>query len=180
MRAVVLAVGVLLAGVAEAGQWLDADLPEIPSCPIGDFRAKLTALDAACCTDDGACAAGAVLPSACSPACGGKFVPLYAKCNRTMTQLLDGMDGITDGVADSVESLRRACLALPAYVIVDEMIRMRDEDGCTIEGDGVGEQGVQQVDTSGCVDGELASNHTASGSPWIPGTFSNLSLRPAV
>ena len=74
MRAVVLAVGVLLAGVAEAGQWLDADLPEIPSCPIGDFRAKLTALDAACCTDDGACAAGAVLPSACSPACGGKFV----------------------------------------------------------------------------------------------------------
>ena len=77
------------------------------------------------------------------------------------------MDGVTDGVADSVESLRRACLALPADVIVDEMIRMHDEDGCTIEGDGVGEQVVQQVDTSGCVDGELTNIRTASDSPWI-------------
>ena len=68
-----------------------------------------------------------------------------------MTQLLDGMDGATDGVAHVVEDLRTACLALSPSDIIDTMIRLEDEEGCTIEGDGVGEQAVHQV-TGGCTD----------------------------
>jgi len=85
-----------LAGLAGAsGQWLGHDMPDSDACPIGDFRAKLTEVDALCCGGPGGCtdlalAARAGWPT--SPRCGGKFITLYAACNRTMTQLLDGMD----------------------------------------------------------------------------------------
>ena len=39
-----------------------------------------------------------------------------------MTQLLDRMDGIADGVAQTVENVRGACLGLSSTAIIDEMI----------------------------------------------------------
>lgn len=139
-----------LAGLAGAsGQWLGHDMPDSDACPIGDFRAKLIEVDALCCSGPGGCAGGSVTPS---PRCGGKFISLYAACNRTMTQLLDGMDvgsqrhssrtsfgcdvymlmadrlwlqGATDGTAHTVEDLRRACLALPADQAVQQAICCR-------------------------------------------------------
>ena len=70
--------------------------------------------------------------------CGAVFLSLYSTCNHTMTQLLDGMDGATDGVASVVADLRDSCLGTQPPQIIEELIRMRDEDGCTIHGDGVG------------------------------------------
>jgi hypothetical protein len=134
---------------AVVGPWLGTDLPDTVECPIADFRAKLAAVDTECCPGAGQCSGGG--SSECSLHCAGKFLPLYASCNRTMTQLLDGMDGITDGVAQNVENMRGACLALSSTAIIDEMIRMRDEDGCTIHGNGVGEQTVVTT-PDGCAD----------------------------
>ena len=83
--------------------------------------------------------------------CAAKLLPLYSTCNHTMTQLLDAMDGATDGVAQIVENMRGTCLTVPSTSIIDEMIRMRDEDGCTINGNGVGEQAVV-TQSDGCSD----------------------------
>jgi hypothetical protein len=72
-----------------SGLWLGRDMPDSDTCPIGDFRAKLIKVDAYCCGAAAGCTGGDFTPSA---RCAGTFVSLYATCNRTMTQLLDGMD----------------------------------------------------------------------------------------
>ena len=114
--------------------WLQPHLPDSAACPIGDFRARLTAVDEACCAE-GQCVDGV---NECSMHCGAVFLSLYSTCNHTMTQLLDGMDGATDGVASVVADLHDSCLGTQPPQIIEELIRMRDEDGCTIHGDGVG------------------------------------------
>ena len=136
---------------AASGPWLGSDMPDSVECPIADFRAKLVAVDAACCVEPGSCSGPDAGGGQCSLHCAAKLLPLYATCNRTMTQLLDAADGVADGVAQIVETMRGACLSVPATSIIDEMIRMRDEDGCTIHGDGVGEQIVVTA-PNGCSD----------------------------
>jgi hypothetical protein len=133
------------------GPWLGTDMPDSAECPIADFRAKLVAVDAACCAEPGSCSGPDAGAGACALGCAAKLLPLYSTCNRTMTQLLDDMDGVTDGVAQIVETMRGACLSVPSTSIIDEMIRMRDEDGCTIHGDGVGEEVVVTA-PNGCSD----------------------------
>ena len=132
-----------------AAPWLQPHLPDSADCPIGDFRAKLTAVDEACCAG-GQCVAQGV--TECSVQCGGKFLALYSTCNATMTQLLDGVDGELDGVAAVVEDLRTRCLAIPVTDIIAELIRMRNEDSCTIDGDGIGEQQVHVRAPGECID----------------------------
>jgi hypothetical protein len=136
---------------AVMGPWLGTDMPDSAECPIADFRAKLVAVDAACCAEPGSCSGPDAGAGACALGCAAKLLPLYSTCNRTMTQLLDDMDGVTDGVAQIVETMRGACLSVPSTSIIDEMIRMRDEDGCTIHGDGVGEEVVVTA-PNGCSD----------------------------
>eukprot|EP01043_Picozoa_sp_COSAG02_P018157 COSAG02_NODE_841_length_16613_cov_61.635703_3_plen_577_part_00 len=134
-----------------ASPWLGTDMPDSTECPIADFRAKLVAVDAACCVVHGSCSGPTAGGGECNLHCAAKLLPLYATCNHTMTQLLDAMDGVADGVAQIVETMRGACLTVPSTSIIDEMIRMRNEDGCTIEGNGVGEQVVVTA-PNGCTD----------------------------
>lgn len=133
------------------GPWLGTDMPDSAECPIADFRAKLVAVDTACCAEPGSCSGPNAGGGECNLHCAAKLLPLYATCNRTMTQLLDAMDGVADGVAQIVETMRGSCLAVPSASIIDEMIRMRDEDGCTINGNGIGEQVVVAA-PNGCSD----------------------------
>eukprot|EP01043_Picozoa_sp_COSAG02_P009038 COSAG02_NODE_300_length_25279_cov_159.676529_19_plen_542_part_00 len=133
------------------GPWLGTDMPDSTECPIADFRAKLVAVDAACCAEPGSCSGPNAGDGQCNLHCAAKLLPLYTTCNHTMTQLLDAMDGTTDGVAQIVETIRGSCLTVPSTSIIDEMIRMRDEDGCTINGNGVGEQVVVAA-PNGCSD----------------------------
>ena len=134
-----------------SGPWLGNDMPDSVECPIADFRAKLVAVDAVCCAEPGSCSGPDAGGGQCNLHCAAKLLPLYATCNRTMTQLLDAADGVADGVAQIVETMRGACLSIPSTSIIDEMIRMRDVDGCTIHGNGVGEQVVVTA-PNGCSD----------------------------
>lgn len=136
---------------AAVGPWLGTDMPDSAECPIADFRAKLMGVDAACCVNPSSCSGPDAGAGQCDLHCAAKLLPLYATCNHTITQLLDAMDGVTDGVAQTVESMRSSCLSIPSTAIIDEMIRMRDEDGCTIHGNGVGEQ-VVVTSPNGCAD----------------------------
>ena len=145
-----------------APPWLQPHLPDSADCPIGDFRARLTAVDEACCAG-GQCVAQGITD--CSVQCGGKFLALYSTCNATMNQLLDGVDGELDGVAAVVEDLRTECLATPVPDIIAELIRMRDEDGCTIDGDGIGEEEVHARAPDECDDsgGDVLCGLIAAG-----------------
>jgi hypothetical protein len=46
-----------------------------------------------------------------------------------MNQLLDGMDGVTDGQSAVISALRTQCLSIPAPTLLDELNRMRDAAG---------------------------------------------------
>jgi hypothetical protein len=126
------------------GAWLDASL----DCSLAQLKVSSAAVDAACCPEDGDCADGSG-PGACTAECGGKLLSMIGSCPATLNLVFDGLgDGIYDGSAQTILNQRDDCLTLPASDVV-EAIKEKQEAGCTLEVEGVGET---QVDNTACTD----------------------------
>ena len=119
------------------GGWLDTAF----DCSLAQLKAHASEVDTTCCTDEsGNCADGP--PSRCLPECGGKLLSMYVACSTTLNLVFDGIgDGVYDGTALMLFSMRSSCLQLPAGDVI-EAIQDKIDAGCTLQVEGVGETAV--------------------------------------
>ncbi len=131
------------------GAWLDSRL----DCSLAQLKVSSAAVDTACCPPPGSleeadCVNGSG-PGTCTADCGGKLLSMISSCPQTLNLVFDGLgDGVYDGTAQTILDQRDECLALPAEDVV-AAIKEKQEAGCTLQVEGVGET---QVDNTGCDD----------------------------
>ena len=117
-----LAVGTLRA----AGQGI-GDLPDAPGCDLSALSAKIDTVNSLCCVD-------AVLVTAtvcrCTIDCAEDLLPLMNSCRPYLDALLDMDDGVRDGVAGQLDSLKDQCLALPISDVLGQLGALKDAGTC--------------------------------------------------
>ena len=141
-------------------QWLtSAHATSERTCPLNEFRARVSGLDSACC-DSSTCgqinATG--VPLQCRAMCAAVLADMRADCDVTFSSVFDGIDGEEDDSALAVTDLQTLCDSVPVTSIFVEMGRLQDTHCDLFDADGVGELVVTDAtNSSGCVDTGPAS-----------------------
>ena len=124
------------------------NLPSAGHCNLATLSARVSALQARCCSagegggGGGGCA-GTI-------ACASALLPLLDDCRPTLDIMLDMNDGVRDGTAAQLDDLNAQCLAIPSAEVLTELKSMHDAGTCSNELlDGVART---DVGTAPCVD----------------------------
>eukprot|EP01052_Picozoa_sp_SAG31_P048810 SAG31_NODE_10389_length_1144_cov_2.727273_2_plen_366_part_01 len=95
-----------------AGDWV---LEGADTCPLVKLPARLYAVNAACCNQNGQeeCNENGhdgATPRACSMDCAATFVPFYGDCGGVMQSLLDNSDGEEDNSVKTISGFYERCI----------------------------------------------------------------------
>ena len=115
----------LLAAVgAAAAQGGVGNLPAAGACNFNTLSARVAALNAQCSSSGG----GGELT--CTIACSSVLLPLLDECRPLLDVLLDTDDGVRDGIAGQLDTLRTQCRAIPSGDVLAELKTMHDAGTC--------------------------------------------------
>ena len=117
---------------ALGGASAQMSLPSEPDCDWVTFPARVAALKQQCC-NGGYYVNGNNCYAACTIQCAEQLLPLLDTCRPLLDILLDMDDGVRDGVASSLDTLRTECLAIPEADVLDMLSKMNDAGTCPTE-----------------------------------------------
>ena len=117
---------------ALGGASAQMSLPSEPDCDWATLPARVAALKQQCC-NGGYYVNGNNCYAACTIQCAEQLLPLLDTCRPLLDMAFDMDDGVRDGVASSLDTLRTECLAIPEADVLDMLSKMNDAGTCPTE-----------------------------------------------